>query len=69
MSIEEAIKNLEQARDAGVKHIVLAYWEADSFDMQDDEEWAAATDFIDNKMDWSATHEDIQFHINNGAWN
>ena len=65
MTIEEAIRELENARDTGVKSILLAYWEASAFGMNDDENWEATSEYLGHKMDWSHTHDDIQYHINN----
>jgi hypothetical protein len=59
MTIDEAIENLKAAKKRGVKNIVLAYWEADQFEREDDDVWAEAADRIERKMDWSATHDDI----------
>ena len=33
--------------------------------MHDDENWGATAEYIENKMDWSHTHDDIQYNINN----
>jgi hypothetical protein len=59
MTIDDAIKNLEQAKKSGVKNIIIAWWEADAFDFQDDERWAAICDSVDHKIDWSNAHDDI----------
>lgn len=59
MTIDEAIKNLEQAKKSGVKNIVFAWWEADVFGRKDDENWAGICDHLDSKMDWSNAHDDI----------
>ena len=67
MSIDDAIKNLEAAKANGVKDIVLAYWNAEAFQMkEDDEEWAALAEYLEDQMDWSHTHEDLLFHKDNG---
>ena len=59
MTIESAIKNLEAAKANGVKNIVLAYWDADSFEMEEGEEWAGLSDYMEEVMDWSGTHDDL----------
>ena len=59
MSIEDAIKLLRKAKAQGVKHIVLAYWEADMFDHKDDDKWAALTGIIESDMDWSMAHDQM----------
>ena len=59
MTIDEAIQNLKDAKKRGVKSIVLAWWDASMFDREDDDEWAADVEQIDDKFDWSSTQEDI----------
>jgi hypothetical protein len=59
MTINEAIENLRAAKKRGVKSIILAYWEADQFQREDDDNWEHAADIVERKMDWSATHADI----------
>lgn len=60
MHIDKAIKILEQVKASGVKNIILATWEADSFELtEDDPEWEALAEYIDYKHDWSGTHEDL----------
>ena len=59
MSINEAIKQLKECKANGVKHIVLAYWEADMFDREDDDKWAADAEYIENNADWSRAHEGL----------
>ena len=39
MLIEDAIKQLTDAKKQGVKSIVLAWWDSDMFEQKDDEEW------------------------------
>ena len=43
---------------------MLAFWTADAFDMKEGGDWAAATEVADD-MDWSRTHEDIKYAIEN----
>jgi hypothetical protein len=59
MTVEEAIENLKEAKKRGVKSIILAYWEADQFNRQDDATWENAADIVERKMDWSSTHDDL----------
>lgn len=60
MNIDEAIKSLQSIKKAGVKNIILAWWEADQFQKQDDQDWEGICDVVDSKMDWSNTHESLQ---------
>ncbi len=66
MTIEDAIKNLEAAKERGIKHIVFAYWDAAAFEMEEGEEWAGTADYLEDQMDWAHTHEDLLFHKDNG---
>jgi hypothetical protein len=60
MTIEKAIENLEAAKKRGVKSVILAYWKADQFRREDNEEWEHAAELVERKMDWSATRDDLQ---------
>lgn len=60
MTIDDAIRNLKSAKRSGVKSIILAWWAADMFDRPDDAAWEEATEIIEDKVDWSATHSDLQ---------
>jgi hypothetical protein len=64
MTIDEAIKLLESEKAAGVKSIIAAWWSADMFSRNDDEEWQGDAEFIEQKMDWASTHEDLQYMLN-----
>lgn len=59
MTIEEAIKNLQEAKEAGKKNIVIAWWDSESFGQEDNEDWAYLCDMADRKMDWSNAHDDL----------
>lgn len=59
MTVDEAIEKLKSAKEAGVKNIIAAWWFSDQFQRPDDELWAADAEAVEDKMDWSATHEDI----------
>jgi hypothetical protein len=59
MTIDDAIKQLEDAKRNGKKNIVLAWWDASCFNREDNGDWAVICDRIDHKMDWSNAHDDI----------
>jgi hypothetical protein len=59
MTIDDAIRNLESAKRGGTKSIILAWWSADMFDREDNDEWEHAAEVVEDKMDWSATHSDL----------
>lgn len=59
MTIDEAIELLKDEKKAGVKSVILAWWNADMFGRQDDDAWADAADIVERKHDWSSTNDDI----------
>ena len=59
MKIEDAIESLKKAQSEGLKSIIMAYWEASSFDRQDDAEWEKDCESVEEIMDWSFPTEDI----------
>jgi hypothetical protein len=61
MTIDKAIELLQAEKAAGGKNIIAAWWLADQFQRADDEEWAADVEQIDDKFDWSSTHDDILY--------
>jgi len=63
MKIKQAIKELQELEKNGVKNIILAFWEADNFDREDDKAWAEDVEIVDDSFDWSATHEDLNNYI------
>ena len=63
MKIKQAIKQLQELEKDGVKNIILAFWEADNFDREDDKDWAEDVEIVDDSFDWSATHDDLNNYI------
>ena len=59
MTIDDAIKMLTDSKAGGVKSIILAFWEAASFDLEDDEDWEGFSESVEDSMDWSNTHDDL----------
>ena len=59
MTIDDAIKQLEDAKRNGKKNIVLAWWDASCFNRDDDNDWGAVCDIVEDKMDWSDAHEQM----------
>lgn len=59
MTIDEAIKNLKDAKKRGVKSIVLAWWDAKMFDRKDNKEWEADAEYLEDQMDWSHAHDQM----------
>ena len=60
MTIDEAIERLNQEKKAGIKSVIIAWWDAGMFGRIDDEAWEHAAALVDRKHDWSSTHEDLQ---------
>ena len=69
MKIKQAIKQLQELEKDGVKNIILAFWEADNFDREDDKDWAEDVELVDDSFDWSATHEDLNNYIESLNYN
>ena len=69
MTVDEAIKRLNDAKKEGIKSIVLAWWEASMFEKKDgvtfsdDDTWEGVAESVEDQMDWSRCWEDIQFII------
>lgn len=63
MTIDEAISRLKAEKAAGVKSVIVAWWNADMFGRQDDEAWEHAAEMVERKHDWSSTHEDLQMTL------
>lgn len=63
MTIDEAIERLNQEKKAGIKSVIIAWWDAGMFGRIDDEAWEHAADLVDRKHDWSSTHEDLQMTL------
>lgn len=59
MTIDEAIKNLQEAKANGTKNIIIAWWDSEAFGRKDDEDWAYLCDLADRKMEWSGSHDDL----------
>lgn len=63
MTIDEAIERLKAEKKAGIKSVIIAWWDAGMFGRIDDEAWEHAADLADRKHDWSSTHEDLQMTL------
>jgi len=63
MTIDEAIERLKEAKDEGVKNIILAFWDAEMFQTEDDAKWADKADDVEMTFDWSNTHSELQTYL------
>lgn len=59
MKIEDAIKQLQAAKNRGTKSIIFAYWEADMFEREDDWAWESDAETVEDRMDWSYAHDQM----------
>jgi hypothetical protein len=59
MTIDDAIKMLTDSKEAGVKSIILAFWTAEGFDLPNDDNWECASESVEDRMDWSHTHDHL----------
>lgn len=60
MTIDEAIERLKAEKKAGIKSVIIVWWDAGMFGRIDDEAWEHAAEVVERKHDWSSTHEDLQ---------
>jgi hypothetical protein len=58
MNIDDAIKQLQDTKEEGVKDIVLAYWTADMFNHKEGDDWAYLASQMEG-IDWSRTWDDL----------
>ena len=63
MTVDDAIKYLESIKKGGTKNIIVAWWTADMFGLNDDDDWGWASSYVESKMDWSSTHENISMML------
>lgn len=63
MKIKEAIKDLQEMEKAGVKNIILAYWEAEDFNRDDDRTWAKDVKIVENNFDWSTSNGELDAYL------
>jgi len=59
MNIKDAIALLIKEKNNGTQSIILAYWKADMFDQEDNDEWHSDTELVEDKMDWSRAHDQM----------
>ena len=59
MNIEDAIAQLIEEKNNGTQSIILAYWKADLFGREDDDEWHSDTELVEAEMDWSRAHDQM----------
>lgn len=64
MTIDDAIEQLQRLKKEGVNAVVISWWDADCFGREDDENWAADAELLEEKMDWSNTHSDLEGALN-----
>jgi hypothetical protein len=63
MTIDEAIERLKEAKDEGVKNIILAFWDAEMFQTEDDVEWGEKVDDLEMNFDWSNTYSELETYL------
>ena len=59
MTIDDAIKMLTKCKEDGVKSIIFSFWEAEAFDLPDDNNWKVISESVEEDMDWSCTNNDL----------
>jgi hypothetical protein len=63
MHIDQAIKTLKEAKKNGTQAIILAYWDADMFDREDNQDWECDTSLLEDHFDWSRTHDQLSCYL------
>ena len=66
MKVSDAIKALTEGYKPD-DHLAIAWWDFETFGYDDDikkEDWPEICERLDTKMDWSSTHEDLFYFIN-----
>jgi hypothetical protein len=56
MTIDDAIKMLEDAKKRGVTDIIIAHWEPDAFGLETNPDWPAIAEQVMDK-DWSYVND------------
>lgn len=59
MTVDEAIENLKAEKRRGTKSVIIAWWNADQFQREDNDAWEHAAEVVERKHDWSSTHDDL----------
>lgn len=59
MHIDRAIEVLQKMKADGSENIVLAAWDAQSFDLEEGSSWEIIAEYIEQKMDWANTHDQM----------
>lgn len=59
MHIDEAIRQLQEAKAKGRQHIVFAYWGCELFDMPEGGYWPAVAEAVEDRMDWSQCYDEM----------
>jgi|TARA_B110000438_G_scaffold31065_1_gene30560 hypothetical protein len=62
MTVKDAIKCLQQNYKLD-EELIVAWWDKTFFEDVTEEKWKEAVEVVDHRMDWSSTHEDIDFCI------
>jgi len=62
MKVKRAIKILtEQYKEDD--DLVMAWWDNESFPEVPAEDWESVSERLEHKMDWSGSHDDMQYMI------
>ena len=52
MLIDDAIKALQDLKEKGETAVIIAWWEADEYNMKDNEDWPFVAEQVEDRMDW-----------------
>jgi hypothetical protein len=65
MTIDQAIAQLQHAKDDGIRTVFLAWWDADFFDCTEDGDWDQVVDHLESEFDWSIVNNELERSIDN----
>jgi len=60
MTVKDAIRYLQRDYKPD-DEIIVAWWDKNFFEDMTEEKWNETVEVVDHRMDWSSTHEDIIF--------
>jgi hypothetical protein len=69
MTVDEAIKFMQELKDQGRKHIIIGVWTAEVFEVKDDDTWGEVTKHVDDNCPyfWDSVFTDLQFAVDSAV--
>jgi len=60
MTIDDAIYYLKEAKKSGTKNVIISWWEANCFGLEDNQNWEKICNQADEDMELSNVYEQIE---------